>query len=617
MEIHYLWIKKYKSLENAGINLSSRFIFEMEEIPIVDGIGVPRQLVIKFNPDYIPNFFEDPNIKNVTAIIGKNGAGKSTILEYLKSFLPKGLEARMGEDIIAYSLLDGQKDVFHLYIPSHYVLSLKDETKLFDRLNYDDRPLEFDGKVSDADFIFYSYFLNYKEDVTNWHGLINISTSALLVNERNRILQDNTTEGIKFSLLRKNSDLQNLRISEIAMAVQFLEDNLKQKLPFDHPEELVIEINLDDLSYFNEHKEQDDVKALFSKVVGLVERGGQKQVVLNNLLLACLINFLIDQRKYASPKILSMLPQPVEQDTLKDFVFRFFRNVSEMGFEYNNHIVDVKRFKDLVQAIEVFYSFIENLINSGAIKLNRDNSRYMLLQISEKAYENFMKFKSYYYEVKGIDSFLDFDWRGLSSGEQSYLSLMARFHHVRNHSHYTLKKDLVILIDEGDAGFHPEWQRQFFDTTLNFLKRVFGGHRLQLIFTANTPFLSSDLPKTNVLFLEKTDGNASVYHSKENDRAQTFGANIHTLYSDSFYLDGILMGEYAKKRINKIIAYLNNPNEISVNQGYKDVIDIIGEPLIRHKLQSMWNEKFSLDEELERLEERIKEIKEMKNNKDQ
>jgi hypothetical protein len=67
MELVYLWVEKYKNIENKGFNFNPRFECEYK-----DG-----NLTIDEKKDHL-NIFPD-NI-NVTAIVGENGSGKSSVL---------------------------------------------------------------------------------------------------------------------------------------------------------------------------------------------------------------------------------------------------------------------------------------------------------------------------------------------------------------------------------------------------------------------------------------------------------------------------------------------------------------------------------------------------------
>jgi len=131
---------------------------------------------------------------------------------------------------------------------------------------------------------------------------------------------------------------------------------------------------------------------------------------------------------------------------------------------------------------------------------------------------------------------------------------------------------------------------------IDFLNETDDAKYYHLIFTTHSPFLLSDIPKENIIFL-----------NDEPSIKQTFGANIHTLLSDSFFMDDGLMGEFAKNKINKIIRFLNGKNrfiDFPIEQIEK-VIKSIGEPFLKQKLLDMYNKKF-IKEYTDRQKEKIK-----------
>ncbi|PNV83912.1 MAG: hypothetical protein C0627_03305 [Sulfurimonas sp.] len=66
MELVYLWVEKYKNIENQGFNFSPRFTCKYE-----DGeLTIDKKEHVSIFPDNI----------NVTAIVGENGSGKSSII---------------------------------------------------------------------------------------------------------------------------------------------------------------------------------------------------------------------------------------------------------------------------------------------------------------------------------------------------------------------------------------------------------------------------------------------------------------------------------------------------------------------------------------------------------
>ena len=113
-----------------------------------------------------------------------------------------------------------------------------------------------------------------------------------------------------------------------------------------------------------------------------------------------------------------------------------------------------------------------------------------------------------------------------------------------------------------------------------------------IIITSHSPFILSDIPKENVIFLK----NGKI----ENPDIKTFGANIHTLLSDGFFMSDGLMGEFAKSKIEEIKKFYelvkkcekiitkseNIKNTIkNIYQGYepnfRNIQNIIGEPFLK------------------------------------
>ncbi|AFL68939.1 AAA family ATPase [Sulfurospirillum barnesii] len=72
MELVYLWVEKYKNIENQGFNFSPRFTCKYDKDK--------NELTIEEKKDYVSIF---PDNINVTAIVGENGSGKSSVLEAL------------------------------------------------------------------------------------------------------------------------------------------------------------------------------------------------------------------------------------------------------------------------------------------------------------------------------------------------------------------------------------------------------------------------------------------------------------------------------------------------------------------------------------------------------
>ena len=149
---------------------------------------------------------------------------------------------------------------------------------------------------------------------------------------------------------------------------------------------------------------------------------------------------------------------------------------------------------------------------------------------------------------------------------------------------------------------------------LETLPKIFPNKQIQLILTSHSPFLVSDLPKENVIFLEKEENTGLCKVSKLESMKHTFGANIHTLLTDSFFMKGGLVGEFAQSKIDEVIKLLDKSklNE-KETEHCEMIISMIGEPIVKTMLRKLLDSKRlrKVDEhtsEIEKLRKRIEDL---------
>jgi len=115
MELVYLWVEDYKNIKKQGFNFSPHFKCHYDE--------TTKKLTIDENKDYVSIF---PKNINVTAIVGENGSGKSSILRSL-------IEA----NDVFFSIFQTVK---HQFIMCYINLSDKNEKKiLVTNINIDNK----------------------------------------------------------------------------------------------------------------------------------------------------------------------------------------------------------------------------------------------------------------------------------------------------------------------------------------------------------------------------------------------------------------------------------------------------------------------------------------------
>jgi len=142
-----------------------------------------------------------------------------------------------------------------------------------------------------------------------------------------------------------------------------------------------------------------------------------------------------------------------------------------------------------------------------------------------------------------------------------------------------------------EVGFHPAWKRIYFKKLIDFLNNGLKDYKFQVILTTHSPYLLSDLPAQNIVLLKKdVDGKTTIVDSHD---YKTFGSNIHELLGTNFFLQDGFIGEFAKEKIEDLIAYLQNKNQNYTKDTARELISLIGDEIIANRLTDMFNEKFN------------------------
>lgn len=178
---------------------------------------------------------------------------------------------------------------------------------------------------------------------------------------------------------------------------------------------------------------------------------------------------------------------------------------------------------------------------------------------------------------------LDVRRNDISSGHSAYLDMCARINSARKSGEIFRKKNVILLIDEGDIYLHPEKQLAYMNNLMKLLQILYKEKKVQLIITSNSPFIISDIQSSNILYLEQIKNKIEV---AKKSISNTFAANVNVLLLDSFFVKNGLIGEYAFNKINRILKDLQDDKQANYDQ-IENIIKIIGEPMIRRKLETM------------------------------
>lgn len=208
-----------------------------------------------------------------------------------------------------------------------------------------------------------------------------------------------------------------------------------------------------------------------------------------------------------------------------------------------------------------------------------------------------------------------YDINRLSSGQlQLVQSVQSSLYHINNLESYqkstnisnVIYKNALLVFDEIELYFHPEYQRKIIDhfiweldqIELKLIKNI------HIIYVTHSPFVLSDIPHTNQLNLN--EGSPQLIKN------ETFAANIYELLQNSFYLESPI-GEYSEKIIDELLNSLNRILEIKESgkeknilrtlrkkgkkEAYFKTINLIGDRIVRNKLLDIYKKCFDVNNE--------------------
>ncbi|GAA4773776.1 MULTISPECIES: hypothetical protein [Flavobacterium] len=644
----YKFYNEYDFLDEKGNEIKE---FGSKNYKIVKNIRYTNTL-----PDDLYNL---NNTKiNVSAIVGKNGSGKSALMEILYGAIYNfsikninGFNAKYKKNNIACELFFciHYKGIQNEEIIDYYVLKNKSNSIQIFSLN--GASLE-----NFNDFLFYTVASNYslyglnsdligpwienlfhKNDGYQVPIVLNpMRTSGIInVNREYEFAKDRLLSNILNSKeIDKNSRfvLQNKKVNRISLKLKEKKIKLYHKDRTNKNEYLKKYLK----SIFNSFKISEFEKDIDEfKIDEIID--SQNEV----------INYCTDYLLYKLKKISKNYSKEGTRFKVINYengesVEMFLNNIRQN--DLGSHITfKIRRLLNFLK-----YDFYEKKI---LIEYN-DNDIDLL---SKKIFD-FRKKQIEMYKSKVIDSYkkeslnitypfflltnmtlippsiydVDYEFEDgghfslLSSGEtQKIFSINTIFYHLINlnskHNNYLFnddietkiryeiesKKDIKyqfvnLILDEIELYFHPQMQKEYLNDILYKIDTTYlnGIKSINILFITHSPFILSDIPKQNVLFLD--NGKPQNF-----EKMNTFGANIADLLIDSFFFgeneNKLLIGDFAKMKINETIEWINEEKIKKLNKSYnkpndalkkfhKGIIDLIDEPLMKYKLNEMFNE---------------------------
>ncbi|MDB5141659.1 MAG: hypothetical protein JWQ66_372 [Mucilaginibacter sp.] len=568
----------------------------------------------------VPLYQEGKLSVHVSAIVGENGSGKSTLTELIfltinnftkaYSSIPNGLIETDGLFVDLFFITDA---LYKLSVQGNLYL-----LKRYERIGNTFRYKE-DITLLDFDFeqFFYSVVTNYALYALNSKHMgpwvkqlfhkndqyqvpINISPfrkeGNIDINKENGLVKTRLLSNLLLPVDKAKRKIDTIRTLTATKMVEKLHFKLMPKkfdVLYEFPENIE--------HYFSEASPYwftvlSDIKKSFNIVQEVPAAVLQKP---NNYEEACWM--------YLMKKVISICM------TYKDFNIFFEADKNEFDLTKLDDLMgELHRQKSHVthkfyQAIHFFNDdHLKKLRNTSDLKKNVE---YELNDLADMIQDLVVNRQDK--QIKTIHfvppAFLEAtiiltggtDFNNLSSGEkQRIYSVSSVVYHLLNIDSNADQEELIrysaanIIFDEVELYFHPEMQRSFIKYLLDYLNRL----ELEVItsvnimFITHSPFILSDIPADNIIFLGNTEPNI-----------KTFAANIHTMLAESFFLKDSFMGEYARETVSDLIKFLINEDPVRKWDVHNAaaVINAIGEPLLKNRLLDIYAKKFESSRLLE------------------
>ena len=649
----------------------------------IDTLTFNRQV----NSQFIENFYGN-NIALVSAIVGANGSGKTSILRKLlrEELVPRPANRNCvfiyEKEEIAYLL---NETGCNISVDGSFVLVKKEnyETIVNEKLLYYSPNLDYDLQDINSPISLVSYHKNN----LSLYNLNGIRRHLFFLKNKSLIdlLRENSYDfpfyeklEFKAKLLYK-SDFEKVYIqATLGNKLYRIRNRLLDEVRQNEQLENGSSINLtkEDIEEIFDRNEtiQDQLKALWKTY----KNKDRTQYVNEN------INFLKDVE-------VNMLSYLVIHDTFSlngdygsydfDKILKADSFIEKLTHYFNKYFIQSsKTFYGIIKSkLDITLDNLDSIANEVK-KLGESNSSFAGVTFKDKAkvlirkINIFKSIKEFYFQLielykeneksqveggffidlsitsfKKIDSFFDsyeklishlkFDdldsileiksEKKLSTGEKSLIDLFSSLYDYlkRYDKPHMYSENYILLLDEPEQGYHPLWKKKLVLALSSSLQPLFSVNKkvksIQVIFTTHDPLTLSDIPQSNIVYLNKNEEGQTFIAT---NNVQSFGANVHDLLANSFFLKGGFMGEFAKGKIQEVLDNLNfiilrleilelnrhgdkhnkdllkskveqyknlEGNFVSREKPYlKSVIDIIDEPILRFKMKEMFFQAF-------------------------
>ncbi|WP_373948350.1 AAA family ATPase [Vibrio pomeroyi] len=529
MKLAFLHIQNHRALENIDIpiNGSHKCNYSSDQL----------------NLQFCSNELDYYQGLECSAIIGKNGVGKSTILD----FLEVAYEGTDSSGVIVW--FESTTETYHIFPINLYI----NESSISSNKNY---TIEKDlSKFVKRHKIKFIKANNLTGVETNEFSIKRRSNSFIYdmslsqyVKGSKKVIAQRTNRLIQY--FNTSTSFNNLDQPKVKFTFQFSASSTAYLKSLLNDEEFVSKHiqskqHLDILSH---HLETRFCSINLEEIQNI-----GSQLMRANILSICnyLSKLTIIKKSNRDEFFIRLLIGMTNGDLSANYVTNILHKVrGESSIDSRDDIIKFDSPIIMLKFQEVLDNLgrISNIINMFIYEFNLDKKN----ELSTFNADLIIELAN---NISTLPSLLlnnfKYGWIGFSTGEFAKLNIFSElYEYIHNQKNHNVNNHLIVM-DEVDLYLHPDWQRTFFSELLEFIKVEFPSDTVQIILSTHSPIIISDFLPEDIVSLDRINGKTKVVESFG------FASHITDLYVEGMHLNSTF-GEHSKRAINQLLTRSNN-----------------------------------------------------------
>ncbi|WP_187268401.1 AAA family ATPase [Aeromonas hydrophila] len=526
MKLVYIYIEDHNVIKQIGIKFSSSHQINQNE----------QEINISYNNTPLNYYY---GIQS-TAVIGKNGTGKSTLLDFIES------SYHTTDSSGFFIWFDNKQCFYHVCLVNY-------------ELNENKISFDFPFKIHS----------DYKTFISK-HKIRLIKSNNLSGNESSTISKKSRKNSFShdLSLAQYKSGSASKLAIRIARLMHFFSNStwvLHQKditVKFEFLFKQSSTTYLKNILLKNPHEfSSEEISRLKhmteSRPVFLADSIADPQIpLLNELIRANLLSILRHATKQPqfSDDLQSLLFSKLligyvtgtinisDPHDINDVISNsgLYKNINLKGIVNIDAMMISKRFNDVIDVI----TKISDLITRNTDCIDTIEHDKFVLNQPKVVVELMLLISDL---PSNVVSNFNYGWKGFSTGEFAKLNIFSELYYYINDVKRSSSESHLIVMDEVDLYLHPDWQREFLSDTLSFISSEYPTEQVQLILTSHSPIIIGDFLPDDIVSLHREPGLPPKI-----TESFGFGTQILQLYLDGMHLDSTF-GKHSKVHIDDIL----------------------------------------------------------------